>query len=93
MYKGLKAFMEKYEKRVPLEGLQADQMLRVRPDAEGVLELVAGHEPWSFNTAAGRGIAPVGAPWPWLDRGRRPWHRAQLQLSGASPDTAPQPWS
>ena len=57
--KGLRAFREKYAGRVPLEGLQANQMLRVRPSAEsGHLELVSAAEAWSFSTAPGRGIRP-----------------------------------
>ena len=42
-----KRFREKYKGKVPLEGLQANQMLRVRPTAlgpEGRLELVTGSE-------------------------------------------------
>ena len=49
-------FRARYLTQVPLEGLQATQMLRVRPTSEGRLELVTGHEPWSFNTLPGRGI-------------------------------------
>ena len=49
-------FKERYQGRVPLEGMQAGQMLRARPTSEGRLELVAGYEPWSFPIEAGRGI-------------------------------------
>ena len=38
-------------------GLQANQMLRVRPTAEGRLEPVTGFEEWSFSTQPGRGIS------------------------------------
>ena len=56
--KGLQRFKAKSEGRVPLQGSQANQVLRVRPTAEGRLELVKGTETWSHNTLAGRGIAP-----------------------------------
>ena len=45
MSEAYKRFREKYKGRVPLEGLQANQMLRARPAAlgpEGRLELVTG---------------------------------------------------
>ena len=59
--KAYERFREKYKGKVPLEGLQANQMLRVRPTAlgpEGRLELVTGDEPWSFSTLPGRGVTP-----------------------------------
>ena len=40
--KGLQRFKAKSEGRVPLHGFQANQMLQVRPTAEGRLELVKG---------------------------------------------------
>merc|ERR1712194_811560 len=42
-------FQAKYKDKVPLEGLQANQMLRVRPTTGGRLGLVRGTESWSFN--------------------------------------------
>ena len=51
MSKAYERFREKYKGKVPLEGLQASQMLRVRPTAlghEGRLELVTG----SYNNAS-----------------------------------------
>ena len=56
MAEGYARFCEKNKHKVPLEGLQANQMLRVRPTAEGRLEKVTGLEDWSFNIEAGRGI-------------------------------------
>jgi len=53
-----KRFREESKNKVPLEGLQANQMLRVRPTAEGTLAMVTGLEPWSFLTEPGRGIPP-----------------------------------
>ena len=45
----------KYKDRVPLEGLQANLVLRVRvrPTTEGRLDLVRGTESWSFNITPG----------------------------------------
>ena len=54
----LKNFKSDSAGRVPLQGLQANQMLRVRPTLEGRLELVKGTEKWSHCTLPGRGIAP-----------------------------------
>ena len=51
-----KRFQEKFKGKVPLEGLQANQMLRVRPNENNELELVRGDEAWSFSTLPGRGI-------------------------------------
>ena len=45
-----KRFQEKLKSKVPLEGLQASQMLRVRPNENNELELVRGDEAWSFST-------------------------------------------
>ena len=61
--KAYERFCEESRGKVPLEGLQANQMLRVRPteatETEPCrLELVTGLEPWSFSTEAGRGIEP-----------------------------------
>ena len=58
MYRGYKMFKEKSQGRVPLEGMQANQMLRVRPTANGTLEVTRGDEPWSFSVAPGRCIPP-----------------------------------
>ena len=52
----LRRFKAKYKGRVPLEGMQANQMLRVRPTSAGRLELVTGLEPWSHSIEAGRSI-------------------------------------
>ena len=41
---GYARFCEKFKDQVPLQGLQANQMLRVRPSGEGNLELVRGTE-------------------------------------------------
>ena len=53
-----KRFCQEFEGKVPLEGMQANQMLRVRPtEAQPPrLELVTGLEDWSFSVEAGRGI-------------------------------------
>ena len=53
---GYKRFCQKYETKVPLEGLQANQILRVRFDEQGSLEPVSGREPWSFPIEPGKGI-------------------------------------
>ena len=53
---GLAQFKAKFPK-VPLDGLQATQMLRVRPTAEGFLEQVTGFEPWSHSIFPSRGIS------------------------------------
>ena len=52
----LRRFKAKYKAQVPLQGLQANQMLRVRPTSAGALELVTGLEPWSYSIEPGRGI-------------------------------------
>ena len=54
--KALERFKKKFP-NVPLEGLQAVQMLRVRPTIEGRLEIVTGREPWSHKTTPSRGIS------------------------------------
>jgi hypothetical protein len=54
--KALMRFKKKFP-NVPLEGLQAVQMLRVRPTIEGRLEIVTGREPWSHKTTPSRGIS------------------------------------
>ncbi len=58
--KAYERFCEETRGKVPLEGLQANQMLRVRPTSAEPprLELVTGDEPWSFCVEAGRGIPP-----------------------------------
>ena len=56
MGEGYARFCAKNKQKVPLEGLQANQMLRVRPTAEGRLEKVTGFEDWSFSIEPGRGI-------------------------------------
>ena len=56
--KALHRFKANSEGRVPLQGMQANQMLRVRPTTTGTLELVKGTEAWSHSTFPGRGIAP-----------------------------------
>ena len=56
MSAGYSKFVEDSRGKVPLEGLQSNQMLRVRPTAEGRLESVTGFEPWSFSIEVGRGI-------------------------------------
>ena len=56
MAEGYARFCEQSRGKVPLEGLQSNQMLRVRPTAEGRLEPVTGLEPWSFSIEPGRGI-------------------------------------
>ena len=53
-----KRFQEQYKGRVPLEGMQANQMLRVRSTENNELKLVRGDEDWSFKTLPGRGIPP-----------------------------------
>jgi hypothetical protein len=55
--KSLERFKQKFPK-VPLQGLQATQMLRVRPTLEGTLEIVSGQESWSEATQPSRGITP-----------------------------------
>ena len=57
MAEGYARFCEKSLGKVPLEGMQANQMLRVRPTAEGRLEPVTGFETWSFSIEPGRGIS------------------------------------
>ena len=80
-------FQAKFKEQVPLEGLQANQMLRVRPSTEGTLELVQGTEEWSFNTMPGRGIPGETRRPARPDRrglgGQRP-SRAQLGAARAS---------
>ena len=44
--KALHRFKADSEGRVPLQGMQANQMLRVRPTTTGTLELVKGTEAW-----------------------------------------------
>ena len=56
MPEGYARFCEKSKGTVPLEGLQSNQMLRVRPATEGRLEPVTGLEPWSYSIEPGRGI-------------------------------------
>ena len=56
MSAGYSKFVEDSRGKVPLEGLQSNQMLRVRPTAEGRLEPVTGFESWSFSIQPGRGI-------------------------------------
>ena len=56
MSEGYARFCEKSRGKVPLQGMQSNQMLRVRPTAEGRLEPVTGFEPWSFSIEPGRGI-------------------------------------
>merc|ERR1712194_219255 len=56
--KAYERFQAKYKDKVPLQGLQANQMLRVRPTTEGRLDSVRGTESWSFNITPGRGIPP-----------------------------------
>ena len=51
-------FREKNKDAVPLQGLQANQMLAVRPTDEGELKVVTGDEPWSYSVLPGRGIEP-----------------------------------
>ena len=55
---GYKRFCKKYEAKVPLEGLQANQILRVRFNEQGNLEPVSGREPWSFSIEAD-GVMPI----------------------------------
>jgi hypothetical protein len=55
--KSLERFKQNYP-NVPLQGLQATQMLRVRPTLEGTLEMVSGQESWSESTHPSRGITP-----------------------------------
>jgi hypothetical protein len=54
--KALERFKARFP-QVPLEGLQAVQMLRVRPTIDGRLEKVTGREPWSHKITPGRGIS------------------------------------
>ena len=49
-------FCKEYQGRVPLEGLQANQILRVRPTLDGQIKLVNELDEWSFTTRPGRGI-------------------------------------
>ena len=56
MSEGYARFCETSKGKVPLEGLQANQMLRVRPTADDLLQPVTGLEPWSFSIEPGRGI-------------------------------------
>ena len=54
---GLRRFKRQHP-LVPLQGLQENQMLRVRPSPQGTLELVTGLEPWSCAIEPGRTIPP-----------------------------------
>ena len=51
-------FRDETAGKAPLEGMQANQMLRVRPTSTGELKNITGLEPWSFKTTPGRGILP-----------------------------------
>ena len=55
---GYRRFREKHTEAVPLQGLQANQMLAVRPNEQGELQVVTGLEPWSYSVEPGRGIEP-----------------------------------